>query len=68
DAFDCLYGEGASTPKMLTIGLHARLLGRPARIGALHKIIDHILDHDKVWICKRGDIAKHWAEQHPFES
>lgn len=66
DAFDCLYAEGASTPKMLTIGLHARLLGRPARIAALHKIIDHMVQHDKVWICKRGDIAKHWAKHHPF--
>ncbi len=65
DAFDCLYAEGADAPKMLTIGLHARLLGRPARIAALHKIIDHMLSHDNVWICKRGDIARHWAEHHP---
>ncbi|MEM7427822.1 MAG: polysaccharide deacetylase family protein [Pseudomonadota bacterium] len=65
DAFDCLYEEGATQPKMLTIGLHARLLGRPGRIGALHRMLDHMLAHDKVWICKRGDIARHWAETQP---
>ncbi len=66
DAFDCLYAEGAATPKMLTVGLHARLLGRPGRIGALHKILDHMLAHEGVWICRRGDIAKHWVERHPY--
>jgi len=64
DAFDQLYAEGASHPKMMTIGLHARLIGRPGRIGALHRILDHMLGHDGVWICCRADIAKHWAEHH----
>ncbi|MDH3693851.1 MAG: allantoinase PuuE [Gammaproteobacteria bacterium] len=66
DAFDCLYEEGAQTPKMLTIGLHARLLGRPGRIGSLHRILDHMMQHDSVWICRRGDIAQHWATHHPY--
>ena len=65
DTFDCLYEEGETRPAMMTIGLHARLLGRPGRIKALHKIMDHMLAHDKVWICRRGDLAKHWAEHHP---
>jgi peptidoglycan/xylan/chitin deacetylase (PgdA/CDA1 family) len=65
DSFDQLYGEGATRPKMMTIGLHARLLGRPGRIGALHRILDYMLGHDRVWICRRGDIARHWVENHP---
>lgn len=65
DSFDQLYAEGAETPKMLTIGLHARLLGRPGRIVALHRILDHIAAHDRVWICRRNDLARHWAQQHP---
>ncbi len=68
DAFDCLCEEGETHPKMLAIGLHARLLGRPGRIGALHRILDHMLAHDKVWICKRGDIARHWAERHSADA
>ena len=66
NAFDCLYQEGESIPKMMTVGLHARLLGRPGRIDALHRILDYILTHDRVWICRRGDIAKHWIARHPF--
>ncbi len=65
DTFDCLYREGESTPKMMTIGLHARLLGRPGRIGALHRILDYVLGHEHAWICRRGDIARHWIAQHP---
>ena len=65
DSFDVLYAEGATSPKMLTIGLHARLLGRPGRIGALYRIFDHILSHDDVWIARRGDIARHWADAFP---
>ena len=65
DTFDCLYAEGADTPRMMTIGLHARLLGRPGRIGALHKIMDYMLGHEAVWICKRSDIARYWMENHP---
>ena len=65
DTFDTLYAEGKTEPKMMTIGLHARLLGRPGRIGALHEILDHMASHDRVWICRRDDIARHWAEHHP---
>lgn len=65
DSFDCLYVEGADSPKMMTIGLHARLLDRPGRIGSLHKILDYLLKHDSVWICRRGDLARHWQKRHP---
>lgn len=65
DSFDVLYEEGRSHPKMMTIGLHARLLGRPGRIGALHRILDYITAHDAVWVCRRDDIARHWAEHYP---
>lgn len=65
DTFDQLYAEGSEHPKMLTIGLHARLLGRPGRIGALHRILDHMISHDHVWIARRGDIAETWAAAYP---
>lgn len=65
DSFDQLYEEGAEHPKMLTVGLHARLLGRPGRIGALHRILDYIMGHERVWICRRDDLARHWSACHP---
>ena len=65
DSFDQLYAEGETHPKMLTIGLHARLIGRPGRIGALHQIMDYMLAHDRVWICRRSDIAQHWRSSYP---
>jgi len=65
DAFDVLYEEGASRPKMLSIGLHCRLIGRPARFKALRNFIDYVLSHDKVWICRRADIARHWRDHFP---
>jgi len=65
DTFDRLYEEGEDSPKMMTIGLHARLLGRPGRIVALERILDHMMAHDRVWICRRDDLARHWAEHHP---
>jgi peptidoglycan/xylan/chitin deacetylase (PgdA/CDA1 family) len=65
DSFDQLYLEGLESPKMLTVGLHARLLGRPGRIVALHRILDYITAHDRVWICRRDDIARHWLNHHP---
>ena len=68
DSFDWLYQEGEKLPKMMTIGLHARLLGRPGRIRALQRILDYMMDHNRVWICRRGDIASHWVERHPYES
>jgi OHCU decarboxylase len=66
DSFDVLYAEGvAGNPKMLSIGLHCRLVGRPGRIAALARFIDHIRSHSGVWIARRIDIARHWAERHP---
>ncbi|GGF39880.1 allantoinase [Williamsia phyllosphaerae] len=66
DAFDVLYAEGvAGAPKMLSIGLHCRLVGRPARIAALERLCDHIQSHERVWITRRIDIARHWHAHHP---
>jgi allantoinase len=71
DSFDALYAEGdpdgTNSPKMLSIGMHCRLLGRPGRIVALQKFLDHIQQHDHVWICRRIDIARHWQHVHPFK-
>jgi peptidoglycan/xylan/chitin deacetylase (PgdA/CDA1 family) len=67
DAFDVLYEEGDEAPKMLSIGMHCRLLGRPGRFRGLQKFLDHIEKHDRVWVTRRVDIARHWREQHPFE-
>lgn len=64
DAFDQLYAEGAYAPKMMSIGLHARLVGRPGRARGLVRFLDHIQSHDKVWICRRIDIARHWIAHH----
>ncbi|MGA8706474.1 MAG: allantoinase PuuE [Steroidobacteraceae bacterium] len=69
DAFDLLYREGdpngLNAPKMLSVGLHCRLIGRPARIGALERFLDHVLKHPHIWICRRVDIARHWLATHP---
>ncbi|MDI9924948.1 MULTISPECIES: allantoinase PuuE [unclassified Rhodococcus (in: high G+C Gram-positive bacteria)] len=69
DAFDVLYAEGENgRPKMLSVGLHCRLVGRPARIAALERFLDHVQSHDKVWVAKRIDIAEHWRAVHPPSS
>ena len=65
DSFDMLYAEGETAPRMLSIGLHCRLAGRPGRAMALARFLDHVQRHDRVWICRRIDIARHWHEQHP---
>ncbi|MBU6492379.1 MAG: allantoinase PuuE [Burkholderiales bacterium] len=67
DAFDVLYAEGEETPKMLSIGMHCRLLGRPGRFRALQRFLDHIEQHDRVWVCRRIDIARHWQARHPYQ-
>ena len=67
DSFDALYAEGADSPKMMSIGMHCRLLGRPGRIVALQKFLDHVEKHSHVWICRRVDIARHWKSTHPFK-
>lgn len=68
DAFDTLYEEGENSPKMLSVGLHARLIGRPGRIRALKHFIEHVTAHDRVWIARRVDIARHWRQQHPEQT
>ncbi|GAB4061787.1 allantoinase PuuE [Uliginosibacterium sediminicola] len=65
DSFDVLYAEGEESPKMLSIGMHCRLLGRPGRLRALQKFLDYIERHDRVWVCRRVDIARHWHEHFP---
>ncbi|HEV7368783.1 allantoinase PuuE [Arenibaculum sp.] len=65
DAFDQLYAEGAEAPKMMSVGLHCRLAGRPGRAAALARFLDHVLAHDRVWVCRRIDVARHWHEHHP---
>ena len=67
DSFDVLYGEGDESPKMLSIGMHCRLLGRPGRFLALQRFLDHIEKHDRVWVSRRIDIARHWQATHPFQ-
>jgi peptidoglycan/xylan/chitin deacetylase (PgdA/CDA1 family) len=70
DSFDALYAEGdpagLDRPKMMSIGMHCRLLGRPGRIVALQRFLDHVQQHDRVWICRRIDIARHWKQTYPF--
>ena len=65
DAFDLLYLEGEKTPKMMNVGLHARMMGRPARAAGLARFLDYVQKHNDVWVCRRLDIAKHWAAVHP---
>lgn len=70
DAFDVLYAEGdpdgLDRPKMLSIGLHCRLVGRPARAAALARFLDYVQGHERVWVARRIDIARHWKSVHPF--
>ena len=69
DAFDVLYAEGdpqgLNAPKMMTIGLHCRMVGRPGRFIALQKFLDHVAQHEHVWVCRRIDLARHWIKQFP---
>ena len=64
DSFDALYKEGETNPKMMSVGLHCRLIGRPGRIQSLKKFLDYVLKFEDVWICKRIDIAKHWIKNY----
>lgn len=66
DAFDTLYAEGQEAPKMMSIGLHCRLSGRPGRTAGLARFLDYVQGHDRVWICRRVDIARHWHQHHPL--
>jgi OHCU decarboxylase len=68
DAFDTLYAEGeAGAPKMMSVGLHCRLVGRPGKIAGLKKFIDHIQAHSDVWCPRRIEVAEHWASHHPHK-
>lgn len=68
DSFDVLYAEGAERPKMMSVGMHCRLLGRPGRLRALQRFLDHVEAHDRVWVARRVDIARHWKATHPFDA
>ena len=65
DAFDVLYEEGNTQPKMLSVGLHCRIIGRPARLKALERFIQYATSHSDIWICTRQQIAEHWMAQFP---
>jgi peptidoglycan/xylan/chitin deacetylase (PgdA/CDA1 family) len=64
DSFDVLYAEGEDAPKMMSIGLHCRLVGRPGRAAALARFLDYIAGHDRAWVATRLDIARHWQREH----
>jgi peptidoglycan/xylan/chitin deacetylase (PgdA/CDA1 family) len=66
DAFDTLYAEGATQPKMMSVGLHMRLIGHPSRSAGLARLLDHIMKHEGVWVTRRLDIAQHWRATHPY--
>jgi putative urate catabolism protein len=68
DSFDVLYAEGEESPAMLSVGMHCRLLGRPGRMRSLQRFLDHVEKHDRVWVCRRIDIARHWKQVHPFKA
>ena len=67
DSFDALYEEGKTNPKMMSVGLHCRLVGRPGRVQSLKRFLEYVLSHEDVWICKRIDIAKHWIKNYPIK-
>jgi len=64
DSFDALYEEGKTNPKMMSVGLHCRLIGKPGRIQSLKRFLDYVLKHEDVWLCKRIDVAKHWIKNY----
>ena len=66
DTFDVLYAEGRATPRLMSVGLHCRLVGRPGRLAALERFLDYARGHEAVWFCRRVDVARHWRERHPF--
>lgn len=66
DSFDTLYKEGETAPKIMSVGLHCRLVGRPGRAAALARFLDYVREHDDVWLCRRIDVANHWMAHHPY--
>jgi allantoinase len=67
DSFDVLYAEGAEAPGLMSVGMHCRLLGRPGRMRGLQRFLDHVERHERVWVCRRIDVARHWKRTHPFD-
>ena len=67
DAFDMLYKEGQTAPKMMSVGIHMRIAGHPGRAAGLERFLEYVAGFDDIWICRRDDIAKHWAAEHPFQ-
>ena len=67
DTFDVLYAEGSDSPKMMSVGLHCRLAGRPGRAAAVARFLDYLANHEKVWVARRIDIARHWIDKHPAD-
>jgi putative urate catabolism protein len=65
DAFDALYAEGETAPKMMSVGLHCRIVGKPGRIAGLRRFLEHVAAHEKVWVARRIDIANHWLTNQP---
>jgi putative urate catabolism protein len=68
DSFDVLYEEGATSPKMMSVGLHTRVAGRPGRSAAVARFLEYARSHDSVWFARRVDIARHWIAKHPYEA
>lgn len=66
DSFDLLYAEGETAPKMMSVGLHCRLAGRPGRAAAVARFLDYVREHEDAWVCRRIDIAEHWRQRHPL--
>ena len=66
DGIDLLRDEGATAPKMMSVGLHMRITGHPGRAAGLARLLDHVRSLDDVWVCRREDIARHWMERHPY--
>ena len=64
DTFDTLYAEGSYAPKMMSIGLHCRIIGRPGRFASLVRFLDYVEQFNDVWLCRRQDIAEHWIKHH----
>ena len=63
-----LHAEGAVAPKMMSVGLHMRIMGHPARVAGLSRLLDYIAGFDDVWVCRRVDIARHWADLYPYST
>ncbi len=68
DSFNWLYRDGADAPRMMSLGVHLRIISRPGRIGYFERVLDRVLRHADVWIAMRLEIARHWAEKSPYQA